>query len=396
MGRKRVFLIVLDGLGIGALPDAAAYGDAGSHTLAACGAYQDFALPALARLGLFHVEGSGLETPSARPEGAYGRAAELSAGKDTTTGHWEMAGLPSLRPFPTFSQGFPPALLEDFSRRTGRGVLCNRPYSGTQVIQDYGLRHMAGGDWIVYTSADSVFQLAAHEEKVPLEELYQACAIAREICQGEWAVGRVIARPFAGNYPGYFRTQGRHDYSLPPHGPTMLDMVGAAGMEVLAVGKIWDIFGGRGISRHWPTGGNAQGMEALEALAGEDFSGLCFANLVDFDMLYGHRNDVEGFARALKEFDRWLSGFLQRLGRGDLLIITADHGCDPSTPSTDHSREYVPVLLYGEGVVPGADLGTRSSFGDVAASVLAHLGINHDLGFASMLGEKGREYDGAQ
>ena len=372
---QRLFLIVLDSLGIGALPDAAAYGDEGSNTLGALLTSPCLSVPSLQRLGLFNIEGTALSCAEDSPTAAFGRLQEQSAGKDTTTGHWELAGRIVRRPFPTYPKGFPAPLLAEFSRRCGRGILCNRPYSGTQVIADYGERHRKTGDLIVYTSADSVFQIAAHEDVVPLEELYRDCEIARGLLTGENGVARVIARPFTGEKPPFQRTPNRHDFSLPPPGDTMLDILKSAGWTVLAVGKIADIFAGRGITRSYPTKGNADGMRQTTALLGEDFRGLCFVNLVDFDMLYGHRNDVDGYATALSAFDDWLAGFLPRLGPRDLLMITADHGCDPSTPSTDHSREYTPVLIYGNGVVPGS-IGTRPSFADLGSTVLELFGLS--------------------
>ena len=300
--------------------------------------------------------------------------AEQSAGKDTTTGHWELMGLVSEKPMPTYPDGFPPEVLQELSRRTGRGILCNRPYSGTQVIQDYGRQHLETGDLIVYTSADSVLQIAAHEEKVPLEELYRDCIIAREIMQGDHAVGRIIARPFVGEGP-FVRTANRRDFSLVPKQDTLLDLLQAQGLDTIGVGKISDIFAGKGISQKVLTHSNEEGMQETSRLCNTDFAGLCFVNLVEFDMLYGHRNDAVGYAHALNRFDQWLEGFLPQLRPEDLLIITADHGCDPSTPSTDHSREYVPVLCAGASVQPGSNLHTRSSFGDLAATVAEYLEI---------------------
>lgn len=370
---KRIFLIVLDSLGIGALPDAEAYGDAGSNTLASISSSPAFRADTLQRLGLFNIEGVACRAGVKAPLAAYGRCAERSRGKDTTIGHWEIAGLVSEKPLPTYPHGFPQEVLEAFSRATGRGVLCNRPYSGTQVIQDYGREHLKTGKLIVYTSADSVFQIAAHESLVPPEELYDDCRRARAILTGEHAVGRVIARPFTGEYPHFTRTSNRHDFSLEPPGATMLDVLQEQGLATIAVGKISDIFAGRGVSRAIPTKGNADGMAQTRRLADEDFRGLCFVNLVDFDMLYGHRNDVDGYAAALSAFDQWLAGFLPLLREEDALILTADHGCDPATPSTDHSREYTPLLVYGEQIAP-VPLGARASFADIGKTVLALLG----------------------
>ena len=390
---KRVFIIVLDSVGIGAMPDAASYGDEGSDTLRASvrclqgqSGISDRAggaiLPNMGELGLFHIDGvqawaECLASRTARPKGAYGRMTEQSAGKDTTIGHWEIAGLISKTPLPVYPEGFPPEVIQAFSRMTGissRNILCNRPYSGTQVIQDYGREQMETGGLIVYTSADSVFQIAAHESVVPLERLYEYCRMARELLQGEHGVGRVIARPFTGTYPHFQRTANRHDYSIAPPGKTLLDALTAAGLETVGVGKIHDIFAGRGVGRTIRTAGNREGMAAtlslLEKGGANPFrQGLAFVNLVDFDMLYGHRNDTAGYAAALEEFDRWLPAFLSRMSDSDLLFITADHGCDPSTPSTDHSREYTPLLVRGEMIRAGKNLSTRESFADIAATV---------------------------
>lgn len=373
---KRVFLIVLDSFGIGAMPDAVRWRDEGSDTLAAIRTHPVFRCPTMEALGLFNIEGVGGGVAS--PRASFARMTEASAGKDTTIGHWEIAGVVSSEPLPTYPNGFPPEVIEAFERATGRKTLCNRPYSGTDVIRDYGRAHCASGDLIVYTSADSVFQIAAHESVVPVEELYRDCESARRLLQGRHAVGRVIARPFAGDHP-YYRTPRRHDFSLPPPQVTMMDVLQKYGYDTISVGKIYDIFAGRGVSETYPTACNADGMERAEALLQSDFSGLCFINLVDFDMLYGHRNDVEGYARAICTFDAWLAGFSARLGKDDLCIITADHGCDPSTPSTDHSREYTPMLIFGDSVRQGVDLGTRRSFADIGATVLEVFGIEEPL-----------------
>lgn len=374
MGR-RVFLVVLDSVGIGALPDAELYGDEGSNTLASAAKSKGFSMPHMEKLGLFHIEGvKHLKTGDGQPAGAFGRAKEASKGKDTTIGHWEIAGLISEHPLPTFPGGFPQELMIAFSERTGRKVLCNKPYSGTDVIRDYGREHMETGALIVYTSADSVFQIAAHEAVVPVEELYRYCEIARELCQGIYGVGRVIARPFAGEYP-FVRTSGRHDYSLVPPERTMLNILADNGYDVIGVGKINDIFAGSGITEFVRTAGNEDGIERMLAYADKDFNGLCFVNLVDFDSKYGHRNDVEGYGAALSYFDAKLPQLLEKLREDDLLIITADHGCDPATPSTDHSREYVPLVVTGPGVRPGVDLGTRECFADTGATVLDWFGI---------------------
>ena len=374
MGR-RVFLVVLDSVGIGALPDADLYGDAGSNTLAAAATSAGFSMPNMERLGLFDLEGvTQLKKGTKAPEGAYGRAREASKGKDTTIGHWEIAGIISGRPLPTFPGGFPQELLIEFSERTGRKVLCNKPYSGTEVIRDYGKEHMETGALIVYTSADSVFQIAAHEAVVPVEELYRYCEIARELCQGIYGVGRVIARPFEGEYP-FTRTPRRHDYSLVPPERTMLNILADNGYDVIGVGKINDIFAGSGITEFVRTSGNEEGIEQMISYGDKDINGLCFVNLVDFDSKYGHRNDVEGYGTALSYFDAQLPRLLEKLKNDDLLIITADHGCDPSTPSTDHSREYVPLIVTGPSVQKGVNLGTRECFADTGATVLDWFGI---------------------
>ena len=369
---KRVFLVVLDSFGIGEAPDAALFGDAGSNTLGAIRNHPDFHCPNMEKLGLFNIEGvgGGVETPLA----SYARMQERSMGKDTTIGHWEIAGLISEKPLPTYPDGFPDEVIREFEAKIGRGVLCNKPYSGTDVIRDFGEEHLKTGKLIVYTSADSVFQIAAHEEIVPVEELYRYCEIAREMLVGEHGVGRVIARPFAGEYP-FVRTPKRHDYSLTPPKKTLCDLHFEAGLDVISVGKIYDIFACRGFTESHPTVSNADGMEKTQAIAARNFHGLCFTNLVDFDMVYGHRNDIGGYARAMTEFDAWLGGFLETMKENDLLIITADHGCDPSTPSTDHSREYTPMLMVGKGVKKGTDLGTRSTFADISATILDYLGV---------------------
>ena len=378
---KRVFLIVLDSFGIGEMPDAYKWNDEGSNTLGAVRNHPAFHCPTMEKLGLFHID--GVSNPAdingkPAPIAAYARMTEASNGKDTTIGHWEISGIISPRPLPTYPEGFPQEVLDEFTRRTGYGVLCNKPYSGTDVIRDYGEEHLKTGKLIVYTSADSVFQIAAHEEKVPVEELYRVCEIARDMLTNEWgglhAVGRVIARPFEGEAP-FKRTSRRHDYSIAPPAPTMLDAVKEAGLDSIAVGKITDIFVGQGITETIRTANNAEGMAATAAVAKKDFHGLCFTNLVDFDMVYGHRNNVEGYAAALTEFDKWLADFLPAMRENDLLIITADHGCDPSTPSTDHSREFTPMLMYGKSITPRS-LGTRDTFADIAATVLDFLGLS--------------------
>lgn len=387
---KRVFLIVLDSFGIGAMPDAEAYGDKGTNTIGSCAASAAFHMPVMHRLGLFNIDGvdvKGKVLPVEKVEARIARMKEASNGKDTTIGHWEIAGVISETPLPTYPEGFPQEIIDEFSSRTGRGVLCNRPYSGTEVIKDYGDEHVRSGDLIVYTSADSVFQIAAHEEVVPVEQLYEYCHIAREMLQGRHGVGRVIARPFTGESGNYTRTPRRHDYSLVPPKKTMLSYLSEAGMDVIAVGKINDIFAGSGITEFTYTSGNAEGIEKTLQYLEKDFHGLCFINLVDYDMLYGHRNDVEGYAGALAYFDQKLPEILGRLRSEDILIITADHGCDPGyTVSTDHSREYTPCLIYGERITPG-NLGTRNTFADIGATVLSYLGVNGRIDGESMLRE---------
>ena len=372
---KRVFLIVLDSVGIGEMPDSAQYGDAGSNTLAACWRSGKLSVPNLSRLGVFNIEGVGCGEPVQAPQGAFARLAELSRGKDTTIGHWEIAGVISPTPLPTYPHGFPGELMAEFVRRTGRPVLCNKPYSGTQVLLDYGREHMETGALIVYTSADSVFQIAAHEDVVPVPKLHEYCQIARDLLTGEHGVGRVIARPFTGSYPNFTRTANRHDFSLAPPAPTMLDAISQAGLDCIGVGKIYDIFAGRGLTEFVRNKSNADGMNHTLDYARKDFHGLCFVNLVDFDMVYGHRNNVEGYTGALNEFDHQLGELLPLLGPDDLLMITADHGCDPSTPSTDHSREYTPLLIWGQDVRQGVDLGTLQGFHHIAATVAHCLGV---------------------
>lgn len=365
---KRVFLLILDSCGAGALPDAADYGDAGTHTLKSCYDTGLLDIPNLKKLGIGNIEGLDFLGRTDTPAATVCRVAELSRGKDTTIGHWEIAGVISEKPLPTYPDGFPEEILKEFSEKTGRGVLCNKPYSGTEVIRDYGQEHLRTGDLIVYTSADSVFQIAAHEDLVPPEELYRYCRIARSILQGEHAVGRVIARPFIGEPGAFTRTANRHDFSLEPTGKTMLDALKENGRDVIAVGKITDIFAGRGITRSILTHSNAEGMEVTEKLASEDFHGLCFTNLVEFDMLYGHRNDAVGYARALNAFDAWLGTFLPKLGQEDVLMIAADHGCDPADVSTDHTREYTPLLIYTKQGTH-ENLGTLPTFSCIASSI---------------------------
>ncbi len=374
--KKRVFVIVLDSCGAGQMPDAEKFGDFDCHTLKRISGSEKFSCENTRTLGIGNIEGLDFLGKTDAPIAKYGKMAERSAGKDTTIGHWEISGIISERPLPTYPEGFPREILDEFSKRTGRGVLCNKPYSGTQVLLDYGEEHMKTGDLIVYTSADSVFQIAAHEELVPPEKLYEYCRIAREILCGEHAVGRVIARPFVGEFPSFKRTANRHDFSLLPPKRTVLDAVKDAGLDVYAIGKISDIFAGQGVTERVFTHSNTEGMQlALRALD-KDFHGFCFVNLVDFDMLYGHRQDIDGYAAAFAEFDGWLPSFMEKMNDDDLLVITADHGCDPGDSHTDHTREYVPLLVYKKGIEP-EDLGTRSTFSDVAATVAKYLGVNY-------------------
>ena len=375
---KRIFLFVLDSCGIGAMPDSERFGDVGVNTLKSCATSSKLHIPTMLAAGLGNIDGVDYLSKIDAPTGAVARLTEASMGKDTTIGHWEISGLISPEPLPTYPQGFPREVLEAFEAATGRGCLCNLPYSGTDAIRDYGQEHLDTGKWIVYTSADSVFQVAAHEEKVPLEELYDACHKARNILRGKHGVGRVIARPFVGDgASGFKRTPNRHDYSLEPPAQTMLDAIKAAGLDSIAVGKIHDIFAGQGDTAFVFNKSNANGMEHAAHYAAKDFHGLCFVNLVDFDMLYGHRRDIDGYANALTEFDTWLGDFLPTLGEDDLVMITADHGCDPAyTATTDHTREYVPLLVLGKKVKP-VNLGTRTTFADIAATVTELLNVEY-------------------
>lgn len=376
---KRIFLIVLDSCGVGAAPDSQAFGDIGVNTLRSCAASPKFSMPHLIEAGLGNLDGIDYLPKTDHPTAALARLQEASMGKDTTIGHWEIAGIVSPSPLPTYPQGFPREVLEEFEKQTGRGVLCNLPYSGTDVIRDYGEEQKKTGKWIVYTSADSVFQVAANENWIPLEELYDACRKARAILRGKHGVGRVIARPYVGETPSDFRrTANRHDFSLEPPARTMLDAIKAAGLDTLAVGKIHDIFAGQGTTEHVFNKSNADGMAHTDDYAARDFHGLCFVNLVDFDMQYGHRRDVDGYANALTEFDTWLGQFLPKLGEDDLVMITADHGCDPAyTATTDHTREYVPLVVLGKQVKP-VNLGTRKSFADIAATVTELLNVPYE------------------
>ena len=373
---KRVFLIVLDSCGAGAMPDSESFGDVGVHTLRSCATSDKLNIPTLRKLGIGNIDGQDFLGKEEDPTGAVARLAERSMGKDTTIGHWEIAGLVSPDPLPTYPEGFPEEVLKAFEEATGRGYLCNLPYSGTDVLRDYGPEQLATGKWIVYTSADSVFQVAAHEELIPLEELYDACHKAREILRGKHGVGRVIARPYVGDaVNGFKRTSNRHDYSLEPPARTLLDAVKEAGKASIGVGKIYDIFAGIGTTEHVYNTSNANGMEHPDHYADQDFEGLCFVNLVDFDMVFGHRRNIDGYANALTEFDTWLGNFLPKLREDDILMITADHGCDPAyTATTDHTREYVPLIVAGPQVKP-VNLGTRLGFCDIAATIAELLNV---------------------
>ncbi len=385
--KKRIFLVVLDSLGVGALPDAADFGDEGPHTLKSIAASPCFSAENLIKMGLGNIEGQEFLPSVTKPLASYGKMKEASRGKDTTIGHWELAGIISPFPLPTYPDGFPRHILDELEKRCGRKSLCNKPFSGTEVIERYGKEHLETGAIIVYTSADSVFQIAAHEEKIPVEELYRICEEARDILQGEHGVGRVIARPFVGEPGNFTRTANRHDFSLAPPEKTLLDIAKEAGKDVISIGKIVDIFAARGITEAIRTKSNAEGIERLSETMDRDFDGICFLNLVDFDSLYGHRNDIDGYASALGEFDGALPSLLEKMRENDLLIITADHGCDPATVSTDHSREYAPLLVYEKGK-EGRSLGTRESFCDIAQSCAEYLGLSFSFAGKSFLGEK--------
>lgn len=384
---KRVFLIVLDSLGIGAMPDSEKFGDVGVNTLAACATSAKLHIPNLIAAGLGNIDGVSCLMKAANPTGAVARLKEASMGKDTTIGHWEIAGIVSKEPLPTYPDGFPPEVLEPFMAQTGRGILANAPWSGTEVIEKYGAEHMKTGDLIVYTSADSVFQIAAHEEIVPPETLYEYCRIARKILQGKHGVGRVIARPFVGTPGNFKRTANRHDFSLEPTAETLPAALKKAGKASIGVGKIYDIFAGCGLTEHVYNKSNADGMNHTLHYADMDFEGLCFVNLVDFDMNFGHRRDIDGYANALTEFDAWLPSLLEKLGDEDVVMITADHGCDPAyLATTDHTREYVPLLVLGKKIKP-VNLGTRESFADIAATVAQLLNVKLDTPGKSFMEE---------
>ena len=379
---KRVFLIVADSFGIGGAPDAGKFGDEGSNTLAAVLSYSNDPYPNLAKLGLLAIDGEddprivsykAAQESIPSPIGSYARVREISAGKDSTIGHWEIAGIISDKAQPTYPDGFPDEVIKALEKATGKEYLCNKPYSGTDVIRDYGEEHMKTGKPILYTSADSVLQIAAHEEIIPLEELYDICAKAREVMTGEHAVGRVIARPFVGEPGNFTRTANRHDFSLAAPSSTMLDLLKSEGFDVISIGKIFDLFAGRGLTESNPTKGNTDGINKTIEFMDRDFNGLCFVNLVDFDMKYGHRNDIEGYATAMHEFDNALGVILGKLKEDDLLIITADHGCDPSTSSTDHSRECIPLLIYGDGYRTPCNMGELTGFNNISGIVLSAL-----------------------
>lgn len=372
---KRVFLIVLDSCGIGRLPDAADFGDGDCNTLKRISSSPFFSGENMIKMGLGNIDGVDFLPKTDSPLAKYGKLSERSAGKDTTTGHWEIAGVVSEQAMPTYPDGFPDDVIAEFSRLTGKEILCNKPYSGTAVIADYGEEHVKTGKLIVYTSADSVFQIAAHEDVVPLETLYEYCRIARKMLVGRHAVGRVIARPFVGEAPNFTRTANRRDFSLEPPRETLLDAIKKSGKTVYAVGKISDIFAGRGVTEKVVTHSNAEGMAETLKAASLDFEGLCFTNLVDFDMLYGHRQDVDGYAKAFAEFDAWLPSFISAMKDDDILMVTADHGCDPGDEHTDHTREYIPLIVYGKSVSP-ENIGIRETFCDIAATVAEYLGVD--------------------
>ena len=373
---RRVFWIVLDSVGCGEAPDAAKFGDEGSDTLGSCYRSGLLNVPNLARLGLFNIEGTSFRKPADDVIGCYCRMQEQSFGKDTTVGHWEMAGTISHTPLPTYPDGFPQEILDALKQATGRKILCNKTYSGTDVIRDYGREHVETGALMVYTSADSVLQIAAHEDVIPINELYDICAKARNIMQGEHGVGRIIARPFEGEWP-YKRTVRRHDFSLQPSRETVMDALKSEGFVNIGVGKIYDIFAGKSVMFSYPNKGNDANMERTIDIAGADFNGLCYVNLVDTDMIYGHRRDIPAYSKALNDFDVQLGQLLEILREDDMLIITADHGCDPGFKGSDHTREYVPCLVYGSKLRKGVDLGTRSTFADQASTIAEYFGIKY-------------------
>lgn len=373
---KRVFLIVLDSVGIGELPDANEFGDVGSNTLKSCYDSGKLHIPNMESLGMFSIDGLEYGSTGIVPIGSYAKLSERSKGKDTTIGHWEIAGSISKEALPTYPNGFPKDVIVKFEKLVGRKVICNKPYSGTQIIEDYGDQHVSSGNLIVYTSADSVFQIAAHEDIVPVNELYDICEKARKMLHGKHGVGRVIARPFTGKSGNYMRTSNRHDFSLEPPKKNMCTVLEKSGLDVIGIGKIFDIFAGVGITDNRGINeNNAHGMTKTLELQKDNFNGLAFVNLVDFDMVYGHRNNVEGYTRALNEFDIDLGDFIKGMRQDDILMITADHGCDPATPSTDHSREYIPLLIYGDTIIANVNLGVRQTFADIAATITDILNV---------------------
>ncbi|MBE5906093.1 MAG: phosphopentomutase [Lachnospiraceae bacterium] len=387
MSKRRVFLIVLDSFGIGYEPDAEEFGDVGANTLKSVSTSKEFCVPLMQKMGFFNIDGVEVGQKVPATIGSYARLQEASKGKDTTIGHWEIAGVVSPKPLPTFPDGFPEETMKEFERRTGRKTLCNKPYSGTEVIAEYGKEHMETGALIVYTSADSVFQIAAHEDVVPVEELYRYCEIAREILQGDTGVGRVIARPFVGEPGNFTRTSNRHDFSLTPPKDTMLEALLAAGYDTYGIGKIYDIFAGAGIAHTQRIKDNEDGMvKTIESLK-TDFEGLCFVNLVDFDMKYGHRRDIDGYAKAATLFDKQLHTFVEGMQEGDIVMITADHGCDPGFTGTDHTREYIPLMIYGKDIVENHNVGTRKTFADIAATILDIFGVANNTDGTSFKNE---------
>lgn len=381
---KRVFLIVLDSAGVGQLPDAEKFGDTGADTLGSCFRSGKLDIPVMQSMGIYNIENISFGNSVDLPIAAYGKLEEMSAGKDTTIGHWEISGIVSEKPLPVYPDGFPDDIIQKLEKATGRKILCNKPYSGTKVILDYGREHINTGALIVYTSADSVCQIAAHEDIVPVELLYKYCDQARKILTGENGVGRVIARPFTGTYPDFVRTSNRHDFSLKPAGKTIMDAFMENNLDTVAIGKIYDIFAGCGITKMMRNNGNKDGMNKASECSKEDFTGLCFVNLVDFDMLYGHRRDIAGYTQALNEFDAWLGKFIKEINEDDVVMVTADHGCDPAFTGTDHTREYIPLLIYGDQILP-ANLKTRKSFADIAATIADILDINYETHGVSFL-----------
>lgn len=383
---KRIFLCVLDSVGIGNAPDSELFGDKGADTMRSLSSSQNFKIPNLLKMGLGNIDGIDYLPKEASPSATVGRLNEKSKGKDTTIGHWEIAGIVSENPLPTYPDGFPKEVIKNFEEKAGIGTLCNKPYSGTEVIKDYGEEHLKTGKLIIYTSADSVFQIAAHEKIVPPDKLYEYCRIARKVLTGKHGVGRVIARPFEGEVGSFKRTANRHDFSIEPPGKTIIDALSEKGFETIAIGKITDIFAGKGISESIFTRSNHEGMESMLQIAKKDFNGLCFANLVDFDMVYGHRRDIDGYAQALSEFDAFLPAFKEKMKSDDLLIITADHGCDPAFKGTDHTRECVPLIIYGKQI-KHASLGTRNTFADISATIAEFFGIDFKTDGKSFLKE---------